>query len=143
MFFILQESPKVVLSHELDIKGSWTITPLLIYLSDKFPNTKWFFFCLENTVIQLAKLLNVLGKFDASQVSCIFVVFFKKKIRFILNNLFTQNIWIGHALYDHEPTIIHHFAKNIKKFKYPLMATGFGMTFNLVNRYILLILFVK
>ncbi|XP_050445845.1 beta-1,3-glucosyltransferase isoform X1 [Cataglyphis hispanica] len=105
-----KEPPKVVLSHELDIKGSWTITPLLIHLSDKFLHTKWFFFCLENTVIQLAKLLNVLGKFDSS-----------------------QNIWIGRALYDHESTIIHHFAKNTKKFKYPLMATGFGMTFKLLN----------
>ncbi|KMQ98336.1 beta- -glucosyltransferase [Lasius niger] len=106
-----KEPPKVVLSHELNIKASWTITPLLIYLSDTFPDTKWFFFCLENTVIQLAKLLNVLGKFNAA-----------------------QDVWIGHALYDHEPTIIHHFAQNTKKFKYPHMATGFAMTFKLLKR---------
>ncbi|XP_029165857.1 beta-1,3-glucosyltransferase isoform X2 [Nylanderia fulva] len=104
-----KKSPKVVLSHKLDIKGSWMITPLLIYLSDQFPNAKWFFFCLENTVIQLAKLLIVLEKFDVS-----------------------QNVWIGHALYDHEPTIIHHFAKN-KKFKYPHVAAGFAMTFKLLK----------
>lgn len=104
-----KESPKVVLSHKLDIKGSWMITPLLIYLSDTFPGAKWFFFCLENTVIQLAKLLTVLEKFNNS-----------------------QNMWIGHALYDHEPSIIHHFAKS-KKFKYPHMAAGFAMTFKLLN----------
>ncbi|XP_072751462.1 beta-1,3-glucosyltransferase [Anoplolepis gracilipes] len=104
-----KEPPKVVLTHELKMKGSWTITPLLIYLSDKFPNAKWFFFCLENTVIQLAKLLIILGKFNSS-----------------------QDVWIGHALYDHDPTIIHHFAET-RKFKYPHFATGFGVTFKLLK----------
>ncbi|XP_026670627.1 beta-1,3-glucosyltransferase, partial [Ceratina calcarata] len=38
-----------------------------------------------------------------------------------------------HALYDHEPTIIHHFADNNKKFKYPHIASGFGLTSSLVS----------
>lgn len=105
-----RESPEVILSHELNIKGSWTITPLLVYLSDKFPDAQWFFFCLENTVIRLAKLLDVLGKFST-----------------------TDDVWIGHALYDHEPTIIHHFAENTKKFKYPHIASGFAMTAKLLK----------
>ncbi|KAH0952665.1 hypothetical protein HN011_006460 [Eciton burchellii] len=100
-----KKPPEVVLSHKINIKGSWTITPLSIYLLYKYPNAKWFFFCLENTVIRLEKLLNLLEKFSSS-----------------------QDIWIGHALYDHEPTIIHHFAEHKKKFKYPHIASGFAMT---------------
>ncbi|XP_032687711.1 beta-1,3-glucosyltransferase isoform X2 [Odontomachus brunneus] len=96
-----KEAPEVVLSHELNIRDSWIITPLLVYLSNTFPNAQWFFFCLENTVIRLEKLLN--------------------------------DLWIGHALYDHEPTIIHHFEKHSRKFKYPNIASGFAMTFKLLK----------
>ncbi|XP_014483354.1 PREDICTED: beta-1,3-glucosyltransferase isoform X2 [Dinoponera quadriceps] len=103
-------APEIVLSHELLIKDSWTITSLLIHLSSAFPNARWFFFCLENTVIRLEKLLDVLGRFSAS-----------------------LDIWIGHALYDHEPTIIHHFEKHTKKFKYPNIASGFAMTSKLLK----------
>ncbi|XP_012527954.1 beta-1,3-glucosyltransferase isoform X2 [Monomorium pharaonis] len=105
------ELPHIVLSHELDIKGSWTIVPLLIPLSNKFPDVEWFFFCLENTVIRLEKLLNVLGKFSAS-----------------------QDVWFGHMLYDREPTIIHHFAQHAKKFRYPHIASGFAMSAMLLRR---------
>ncbi|XP_017760459.1 PREDICTED: beta-1,3-glucosyltransferase [Eufriesea mexicana] len=100
-----KESSKIILSHELNINGSWTIIPLLHYLSDTYPTSKWFFFCLENTVIRLNKLLNILSKFKED-----------------------KNLWIGHALYDHEPTIIHHFAEHNKKFKYPHIASGFAIT---------------
>lgn len=75
-----------MLSHQLNIKGSWTITPLLPYLSNNFPGAKWFFFCVENIVIRLKKLLDVFGKFNASEVSFIFVVpllYFQKDIKFI------------------------------------------------------------
>ncbi|XP_006620379.2 beta-1,3-glucosyltransferase [Apis dorsata] len=100
-----KDPPKIVLSHKLNINGSWTIIPLLNYLSNTYTTSKWFFFCLENTVIRLNKLLNVLSKFKEN-----------------------KNIWIGHALYDHEPTIIHHFAEHNKKFKYPHIASGFAIT---------------
>nr|XP_012224252.1 PREDICTED: beta-1,3-glucosyltransferase [Linepithema humile] len=105
-----KEPPTVLVSSELDVKGSWTITPLLTHLSNTYSNAKWFFFCLENTVIRLEKLLNVLEKFSAS-----------------------QDVWIGHALYDHKPTIIHHFAEHTKKFKYPHFASGFAMTLKLLK----------
>lgn len=43
-------------------------------------------------------------------------------------------LWLGHALYDHEPTIIHHFAQHTKKFKYPNVASGFVISAPLVQR---------
>ncbi|CAL7950308.1 unnamed protein product [Xylocopa violacea] len=105
-----KDPPKIVSSHELNINGSWTIVPLLEYLLDSYATSKWFFFCLENTVIRLSKLLNILSKFKE-----------------------TKNLWIGHALYDHEPTIIHHFADHTKKFKYPHIASGFAITSRLLT----------
>jgi len=48
-----------------------------------------------------------------------------------------QDVWMGYALYDREPTIIHHFAQHTKKFKYPHVASGFAMSVTLLKRYIL------
>lgn len=47
-----------------------------------------------------------------------------------------QDIWIGHMLYDREPTIIHHFAQHTKKFRYPHIASGFAMTSKLLKKYV-------
>lgn len=47
-----------------------------------------------------------------------------------------QNVWIGHTLYDREPTIIHHFAQHAKRFRYPHMASGFAISVTLLKRYI-------
>ncbi|CAG5088999.1 3-glucosyltransferase (Mus musculus) [Cotesia congregata] len=92
------------------IDGSWTFFPLIPKLSSKFPQAKWFFFCLENTDIKLPVLLTILSKFKVS-----------------------ENTWISHVLYDEEPTIIHHFADHTKKFKYPNLASGFAMTSTLLH----------
>ncbi|XP_031828929.1 beta-1,3-glucosyltransferase isoform X2 [Nomia melanderi] len=102
-----KDPPQIILSHELNINGSWTIIPLLEHTH---PTSKWFFFCLENTVIRLIKLLNTLSKYKEN-----------------------KKLWIGHALYDHEPTIIHHFAEHNIKFKYPHIASGFAITSALMN----------
>ncbi|XP_012272775.1 beta-1,3-glucosyltransferase [Orussus abietinus] len=98
-------SVEVVLSHKLNINGSWTIGPLLPHLSKEYSESEWFFFCLENTVIRLRRLLHLFTTFNTS-----------------------QNQWLSHALYDKDPTIIHHFAEQSKKFKYPNVASGFAIT---------------
>ncbi|KZC14213.1 PREDICTED: beta-1,3-glucosyltransferase [Dufourea novaeangliae] len=105
-----KEPPEIVVSYKLNINGSWTIIPLLKYLLNTYPTSKWFFFCFESTVLRLNKLLHILSKYEVN-----------------------KNLWIGHALYDHEPTIIHHFASHNKKFKYPHIASGFAITSVLMN----------
>ncbi|CAD6240780.1 GSCOCG00008911001-RA-CDS [Cotesia congregata] len=105
-----QKAPEFILTHEEQIDGSWTFFPLIPKLSSKFPQAKWFFFCLENTDIKLPVLLTILSKFKVS-----------------------ENTWISHVLYDEEPTIIHHFADHTKKFKYPNLASGFAMTSTLLH----------
>ncbi|CAK9795855.1 B3glct [Anthophora quadrimaculata] len=105
-----KDPPKIILSHELNINGTWTIIPLLNFLLNTYETSKWFFFCLENTAIRLNKLLNTLSRFKEN-----------------------KNLWIGHALYDHEPTIIHHFADHNRRFKYPHIASGFAITSTLLT----------
>ncbi|XP_066594529.1 beta-1,3-glucosyltransferase-like [Prorops nasuta] len=105
-----KDLPTVLLTHELDITGAWTILPLLPHLYNNY-SQKWYFFFLENTAIRLPKLIDVLNKYNSN-----------------------QDLWIGHALYDQEPTIIHHFAENARKFKYPNIASGFAITSKLLNK---------
>ncbi|XP_043272238.1 beta-1,3-glucosyltransferase [Venturia canescens] len=100
-----KEPPKVILTHELSINGSWTFFPLLHRLKLENAGAKWFFFCLDNTGIRLDRLVKVLSKINER-----------------------KEIWVGHAIYDREPTIIHHFADHTKKFKYPNTASGFALT---------------
>ncbi|XP_015179212.1 PREDICTED: beta-1,3-glucosyltransferase isoform X2 [Polistes dominula] len=107
---ISSEAPRIDQTNRINMKGSWTIIPILHYLDFTYPNTKWFFFCIEDIVIDLSKLLTVLSSFNSS-----------------------QELFIGHALYDDKPTIIHHFARQ-KKFKYPHFGTGFALTSNLLKR---------
>jgi len=68
-------------------------------------------------------------------VLCALASFYKITI-YILDNLFVQDVWIGHTLYDREPTIIHHFAQQATKFTYPHIASGFAMSITLLKRYI-------
>jgi UDP-glucose:O-linked fucose beta-1,3-glucosyltransferase len=44
-------------------------------------------------------------------------------------------IFMGHALYDEEATIIHHFAfhENTKSFPYPDLAACFLMNLNMIQ----------
>ncbi|KAF7989918.1 hypothetical protein HCN44_008592 [Aphidius gifuensis] len=94
--------PNFFLTHEHNIHGSWTILPLILPLFDKYNQAKWFLFCLDNTAIRLNKLIKVLSRFQSK-----------------------QKFFIGHALYDQEPTVIHHFADQTKQLKYPNTVSGF------------------
>ncbi|XP_012256346.2 beta-1,3-glucosyltransferase [Athalia rosae] len=101
----------IILTHELNFSESWTIGPFLPYLLDNSANSNWYFFCEVGTVIRLNLLVELLNGFNSS-----------------------QDVWIGHALYDHEPTIIHHFSEHTKKFKYPNSVSGYAISLPLVQR---------
>ncbi|XP_058800097.1 beta-1,3-glucosyltransferase isoform X2 [Phymastichus coffea] len=102
-----KKPPQIILTHTLDIYGSWTIVPIIAYLNDKNIVGDWYVFCADNTAIRLTRLLYVLNSYDV--------------------NIY-KNLWIGYALYDKEPTIIHHYAEHTKKFKYPNLASGFAIS---------------
>lgn len=104
-------SVKVVLTHLLNLNSTWTVGPLLPDLVDEFGDSDWYFFCEVNTVVRLNLVMEFLSRFNSS-----------------------QDFWLGHALYDHEPTIIHHFSEHTKKFKYPNTGSGFVISAPLARR---------
>ncbi|XP_015116612.1 beta-1,3-glucosyltransferase [Diachasma alloeum] len=57
------------------------------------------------------------GKMVSTNIGRIFVLF-----------SFSKALWIGHALHDTGPTIIHHFADPLTRLSYPNIASGFGIS---------------
>ncbi|KAI8119432.1 hypothetical protein FF38_06836 [Lucilia cuprina] len=95
--------PKLVLLHKnMNTKMSKTTNnnQQMEIISD---NTRWVVFCEDQTHVQLKLLMEKLN--DENH---------------------TQPLYLGHTLYDNEPTIIHHFAffENPKWFKYPMLRSG-------------------
>lgn len=77
-------------------------------------NASWFFICEPRTRINLAHLTLLLGEHDPHTPT-----------------------WLGHSLYDREPTIIHHFAllDQVKqKFTYPSFVAGFAINISLLKK---------
>ncbi|XP_053374894.1 beta-1,3-glucosyltransferase-like [Mercenaria mercenaria] len=103
--------PAVYLTHKKwPIIGAWTIFPLLEKWQQNFPLAKWIFFCEDETRIHLKELEKFIQKFDP-----------------------TKDWFIGHALVDKEPTIIHHFTSP-DKLTFPDFAAGVFLSFPLINK---------
>ena len=102
----------VVMAHDDFISyGAWTIFPLIPILQDKFGKKKWYYFCEDTTEIDLAKLLSVLSSYKSEE----------KK-------------FLGHALRDSEPAIIHHFAffSDPSQFAFPDFDAGWALSASLM-----------
>ncbi|KAF4525013.1 hypothetical protein B566_EDAN012120 [Ephemera danica] len=109
-----QKLPVVHFLHkEFPEPGAWTVIPILPRLvAQHGHNSSWVIICEPRTRLELRLLVELLANYDSR-----------------------TPMWIGHALYDREPTIIHHFALPDKhKFQYPNFATGFAMTMALVRK---------
>ncbi|TKS80778.1 Beta-1,3-glucosyltransferase [Collichthys lucidus] len=68
---LAEKPPVVLLLHSLsDNEGDWSILPLLPYLSHTFrKNSSWIVFLEEETNVKMAKLVQVLAKFDKNKVA--------------------------------------------------------------------------
>ncbi|XP_073258461.1 beta-1,3-glucosyltransferase-like [Porites lutea] len=94
--------------------GAWTIIPILNRLAEDYgDNKRWIFFCEEETIIDLSGLVQVLNKHDAR-----------------------KELFIGHAIQDQQPVIIHHFAfhQDPSQFSFPDFAAGWALSVPLLNR---------
>ncbi|KAH0625073.1 hypothetical protein JD844_033138 [Phrynosoma platyrhinos] len=112
--FLLKELPTVLLIHQMDSEGAWTILPLMHKFSVAYSrNFSWIFFCEEDTRIHIVKLLKTLRRYDKS-----------------------KELFLGKALHDDESTIIHHygFAENPTVFKFPDFAAGWALSIPLVKK---------
>lgn len=108
----LGSSPPIYLTHQdLPHPGAWTILPLLTQLNALHShNATWYVF-LDNLtkILSLPLLIHELNLRSSS-----------------------EPIWLGHALFDQEPTIIHHF--NTDHFAYPNLASGLVLSSFLVKQ---------
>ncbi|XP_077534991.1 beta-1,3-glucosyltransferase-like isoform X2 [Haemaphysalis longicornis] len=95
--------PTVHLSHKRwpDVVGAWTVFPLIPRLRELHRDGEgWFFFCDETTGVDLALLREAVRGRDC-----------------------THACFVGHALWDQEATITHHF-EEARSLAYPDISAG-------------------
>uniref|UniRef100_A0A0B7A1S6 Fringe-like glycosyltransferase domain-containing protein n=1 Tax=Arion vulgaris TaxID=1028688 RepID=A0A0B7A1S6_9EUPU len=108
--------PKLLFTHKdfLHVHGAWTILPLIHQIVNVHADvdTSWILICEEHTHINVSLLTAMLQHYKA-----------------------TEKHLLGRKLYDHETTIIHHFAfaDNPSQFAYPDFGAGFVMSIALVK----------
>ncbi|XP_065890244.1 beta-1,3-glucosyltransferase-like [Dysidea avara] len=111
----LIKSPHVLATHDAWAPvGSWTIIPLLSVLSSKYADKPplWFFFAKEETEIDFVKLHGTMKQYDP-----------------------TLHSFLGHALQDSVPSILHHYASTSGDgvLRYPNFPSGWAMSYQLVS----------
>jgi UDP-glucose:O-linked fucose beta-1,3-glucosyltransferase len=98
-----QQIQAVLLAHELPVRETWTVVPLLSHLAEHYPEASWFFFANEETDVDFELLRTALKRFDDTKV------------------------WfLGHGLKDQKQTIIHHYMDHTgtESISYPNFASG-------------------
>jgi len=105
-------NPQIILLHEdLPILGGWSIIPILKPLLAKYPEgTEWFIFLNENGSINPDILEMVLNESDIK-----------------------NDVFIGRALQDQHPVIIHFYNDNLDM-KYPDFSAGFALSRSIAYR---------
>ncbi|PIK38355.1 hypothetical protein BSL78_24806, partial [Apostichopus japonicus] len=93
--------------------GSWIILSILPRIAEDFPSKKWLFFCEEETKVNVAGLIHVLMKYD-----------------------FSEPLFLGKALVDQVPSIIHHykFHEDVSRFKFPDLEAGWVISQSLLQQ---------
>ncbi|CAL1528770.1 unnamed protein product, partial [Lymnaea stagnalis] len=100
--------------HFVDVRGSWTIFPLIEHLIDllKKKDFSWVFICEEDTRVNVQGLVTLLKSYNAS-----------------------QHYFLGRELRDKQTTIIHHFAfaDDPSQFTYPDFRAGLVLSITLIK----------
>lgn len=106
------ESPIVILLHEeLLTLGSWSILPITKpLLNDYSSDIEWFVFLHEASTIDVKTFGSMLEEYDPK-----------------------QDIFLGKALHDTHPTIIHYYEENLDM-TYPDFSAGFVLSRSIVKR---------
>uniref|UniRef100_A0A915CJS3 Beta-1,3-glucosyltransferase n=1 Tax=Parascaris univalens TaxID=6257 RepID=A0A915CJS3_PARUN len=99
-----------------DVNGAWAVVPLFKRLRSRLQNSTvdWLFLCEHSTVVNLTALIDFLGGYNPAELH-----------------------YIGRALVDESPTIIHHFFGYDRppesRFLYADFAGGVAMSWALVD----------
>ena len=106
------ESPIVILLHEdLPILGSWSILPITQpLLKDYSSDIEWFVFLHEASTIDVKTFKSMLEEYDPK-----------------------QDTFLGKALHDTHPTIVHYYEENLDM-TYPDFSAGFVLSRSIVKR---------
>ncbi|XP_071447012.1 beta-1,3-glucosyltransferase [Hetaerina americana] len=119
-----QSPPIVHLFHEDFLHpGAWTILPIITKLHTLHGgNSSWVLFLESRTRVNLPVLLEELSAVgEESRLEASRSKRSKKSKRKV-----ERGKWVGHALHDREPTIIHHFQSD-GRLSYPHFSAGFAM----------------
>lgn len=81
----------------------------------------------------------MLGRYDEKKVinlSPIQQLFLFSPYYLFNYNFYPQDLFLGHAIHDHEASIIHHFAfhQNPASFKFPDFDAGWALSIALLER---------
>lgn len=114
LFPFTKKAPTILLTHEAWApSGAWTIGPLFPVLSKGFTTAKWFFFASEETEVDFGKFEKVLERYN-----------------------FKDCLFLGHSLWDKDPTILHHYAPSAKGegLAYPHFPSGWLLSSTLLHK---------
>ncbi|KAK7499096.1 hypothetical protein BaRGS_00009643 [Batillaria attramentaria] len=97
-----------------DLRGAWTVFPLIPKFAELFSENKWIIVCEEETRIDLSKMLQLFQQYDG-----------------------IEEPFLGRGLQDKSATIIHHFAffDDPSVFSYPDFSAGMALSTYLVKRF--------
>ncbi|KAH7959394.1 hypothetical protein HPB49_010802 [Dermacentor silvarum] len=104
----IQAPPTVYLLHKQwpDVAGAWTVFPLIKRLEMLHrEDGRWFFFCDDTTGVELSLLHKALRRLNSTQ----------------------EAQFVGHALWDEETTIVHHF-DDPRSLAYPDLSAGMALS---------------
>ncbi|XP_046390658.1 beta-1,3-glucosyltransferase [Ischnura elegans] len=120
-----QPSPVVHLFHEdFPHPGAWTILPIITKLYTLHGvNSSWVLFLESRTRVNLPVLLSELAELGAEGAE---PEASRSKQGKKAKGKGERGKWVGHALRDREPTIIHHFQSD-GRLSYPHFSAGFAI----------------
>jgi len=96
-------------SYASEIQNWYAIYPIFSSIITQYPQLKWLFICEPQTRFNLTELLAFTEK--------------------------TKDLYIGHGLYDTEPSIIHHYSFSFDN-PYPDFASGVLISRNVLSLFI-------
>jgi UDP-glucose:O-linked fucose beta-1,3-glucosyltransferase len=96
-------------SYESTISNWYTIYPIFSSIINQYPQLKWLFICESQTRFNLTELLLFADK--------------------------SKDLYIGHGLYDSEPSIIHHYSLSFDN-PYPDFSSGVLISRNILSIFI-------
>ncbi|XP_033116105.1 beta-1,3-glucosyltransferase-like [Anneissia japonica] len=105
----------LLLSEDITSSGQWTILPILPQIRKLHKDKKWIFLSEEESRVSVLGLINVLSNYN-----------------------WNEELFLGKALRDEDPTIIHHFRffNNPSVFFFPDFEAGWLLSAQILKSFV-------